>query len=108
MGGLEIIYDLTDDVNYKYMQQGGTHVNKDTIHKHARKTLKYSLGFEAIHLNGFTVSADYQRTNRLNNNDNIMKRVIMIIIIVFHSCFKKKTNKINKKQPNLMNKTLQS
>ena len=61
MGGLEIIYDLTDDVNYKYMQQGGTHVNKDTIHKHANKTLKYSLGFEAIHLNGFTVSADYQK-----------------------------------------------
>ena len=73
MGGLEIIYDLTDDVNYKYMKQGETHVNKDTIHKHARKTLKYSLGFEAIHLNGFTVSADYQRTNRLNNNDNVTR-----------------------------------
>ncbi len=75
MGGLEIIYDLTDDVNYKYMKQGGTHVNKDTIHKHARKTLKYSLGFEAIHLNGFTVSADYQRTNRLNNNDNVTRQL---------------------------------
>ena len=75
MGGLEILYDLTDDVNYKYMNQGGTHVNKDTIHKHARKTIKYSLGFEAIHLNGFTVSADYQRTNRLNNNDNITRQL---------------------------------
>ena len=73
MGGLEILYDLTDDINYKYMNQGGTHVNKDTIHKYAKKTIKYSLGFEAIHLNGFTVSADYQRTNRLNNNDNITR-----------------------------------
>ncbi len=61
MGGVEILYDLTDDVNYKYISQGGTHVNKDTIHRHTRQTLKTSLGFEAIHLNGFTVSADYQK-----------------------------------------------
>ena len=64
MGGLEILYDLTNDVDYKYVNQGGTHVNKDTIHKHFQgQNLKTSLGFEAIHLNGFTVSADYQRTN---------------------------------------------
>ena len=31
-----------------------THVNKDTILKFARQNLKYSIGFEAIHLNGFT------------------------------------------------------
>ena len=61
MGGIEILYDLTEDVNYKYVSQGGTHVHKDTIHRHARQTLKTSLGFEAIHLNGFTVSADYQK-----------------------------------------------
>ena len=34
MGGIEILYDLTSDVDYKYMNQGGTHVNKDTIHNH--------------------------------------------------------------------------
>ncbi len=61
MGGIEILYDLTEDINYKYMMQGGTHVTKDTIHRHARQTLKTSLGFEAIHLNGFTISADYQK-----------------------------------------------
>ena len=73
MGGLEILYDLTNGVNYKHMNQGETHVYKDTILKHAKKTLRYSFGFEAIHLNGFTVSADYQRTNRLNNNDNVTR-----------------------------------
>ncbi len=65
MGGLEILYDLTNGVNYKHMNQGETHVYKDTILKHAKKTLKYSFGFEAIHLNGFTVSTDYQRIERL-------------------------------------------
>ena len=32
MGGIEILYDLTSDVDYKYVLQGETHVNKDTIH----------------------------------------------------------------------------
>ncbi len=68
MGGIEILYDLTSDVDYKYVYQGGTHVNKETIHSpFSRQNLKTSLGFEAIHLNGFTVSTEYQRIIRLND-----------------------------------------
>ena len=62
------LYDLTSDVDYKYVYQGGTHVNKETIHSpFSRQNLKTSLGFEAIHLNGFTVSSEFQRTVRLND-----------------------------------------
>ena len=68
MGGIEILYDLTSDVDYKYVYQGGTHVNKETIHSpFSRQNLKTSIGFEAVHLNGFTVSVDYQRLIRLND-----------------------------------------
>ena len=68
MGGIEILYDLTNDVDYKYVLQGKTHVNKETIHSpFSRQNLKTSFGFEAVHLNGFTVSADYQRIVRLND-----------------------------------------
>ena len=68
MGGIEILYDLTSDVDYKYVYQGGTHVNKETIHSpFSRQNLKTSLGFEAIHLNGFTVSTEYQRIIKLNH-----------------------------------------
>ena len=68
MGGIEILYDLTNDVDYKYVLQGKTHVNKETIHSpFSRQNLKTSFGFEAVHLNGFTVSADYQRLIRLND-----------------------------------------
>ena len=68
MGGIEILYDLTSDVDYKYVLQGKTHVNKETIHSpFSRQNLKTSIGFEAVHLNGFTVSVDYQRLVRLND-----------------------------------------
>ncbi|MDC3100479.1 autotransporter outer membrane beta-barrel domain-containing protein [Candidatus Pelagibacter sp.] len=68
MGGIEILYDLTNDLDYKYVLQGKTHVNKETIHSpFSRQNLKTSFGFEAVHLNGFTVSADYQRLIRLND-----------------------------------------
>ena len=69
MGGLEILYDLTSDVDYKYAYQGETSVNKDTIHANfSRQNLKTSLGFEAIHLNGFTISTEYQKIIRLNDS----------------------------------------
>ena len=71
MGGIEILYDLTSDVDYKYVYQGETPVNKDTIHGNfSRQNLKTSLGFEAIHLNGFTVSTEYQRIIRLNDRSD--------------------------------------
>ena len=68
IGGIEILYDLTNDVDYKYVLQGKTHVNKETIHSpFSRQNLKTSFGFEAVYLNGFTISADYQRLIRLND-----------------------------------------
>ncbi len=71
MGGIEILYDLTNDIDYKYMIQGETSVGKETIHSpFSRQNLKTSIGFEAVHLNGFTVSADYQRLIRLNDTKN--------------------------------------
>ncbi len=108
MGGLEILYDLTNGVNYKHMNQGGTHVNKDTIHKHAKETLKYSFGFEAIHLNGFTVSADYQRINRLNNKTKRLPKIKTETFILKFSHSKEEDNQfaliydpINAHQTNL-------
>ena len=71
MGGVEILYDLTNDIDYKYVLQGETSVGKETIHSpFSRQNLKTSIGFEAVHLNGFTVSADYQRLIRLNDTKN--------------------------------------
>ena len=68
LGGLELLYDLTPDIDYKYRNQGETHVNKETINgQFSRQNLKTSIGFEAIHLNGFTVLTDYQRTIRFND-----------------------------------------
>ena len=68
MGGLELLTDFTPDIDYKYKFQGGNHVKKDTIHgQFSRRNLKTSIGFEAIHLNGFTVLTDYQRVIRLTD-----------------------------------------
>ena len=70
MGVVEIIYDLTPDVDYKYKNAGSTAVNKDTIlGKYSRRSLKTELGFEWIHLNGFTVSPTYERIIRLSNDE---------------------------------------
>ena len=71
MGGIEIIYDLTDDITYKYQNVGATAVNKEILSgKYSRQSLKTNIGFEAIHTNGFTVSTDYQRTIRLNDKSD--------------------------------------
>ena len=37
MGGIEIIYDLSDDITYKYQNVGSTSVNKETISKYSKK-----------------------------------------------------------------------
>ena len=84
MGGIEILYDLTSDVDYKYRYQGEGDVNKNTIHANfSRQNLKTSLGFEAIHLNGFTVSTEYQRTIRLNDDSEAPGFNIDTFIIKF-------------------------
>ena len=71
MGGIEIIYDLTDDITYKYQNVGSTAVNKEILSgKYSRQNLKTNIGFEAIHTNGFTVSADYQKKIRLNDKSD--------------------------------------
>ena len=84
IGGIEILYDLTNDVDYKYVLQGKTHVNKETIHSpFSRQNLKTSIGFEAVHLNGFTVSADYQRLIHLNDTKNAPEFQVDTFIIKF-------------------------
>ncbi len=73
MGGIEMLFDLTSDVDYKYVYQGDTPVNKDTIQSpFSRENLKTSIGFEAIHLNGFTVSTEYQRIIGNNGGESPM------------------------------------
>ena len=70
MGGIEVLYDLTPDIDYKYKYAGSTAVNKDTIlGKYSRRSLKTEVGFEMIYLNGFTVSPIYERIIRLNNDN---------------------------------------
>ena len=69
MGGIEILYDLTPDINYKYTYEGSTPVNKDTIlGKYSRRSLKTEIGFEKVYSNGFTVSPIYERIISLNND----------------------------------------
>ena len=74
MGGIEILYDLTPDINYKYTYLGSTAVNKEKIlGAYSRQNLKTNIGFEAVHINGFTFSTDYQRVIRLNDKSNASK-----------------------------------
>ena len=67
MGGIEIIYDLSDDITYKYQNVGSTSVNKETINKYSKKKLKTNIGFEGIAENGLTIFFDYQRIINLND-----------------------------------------
>ncbi|MDA9188880.1 autotransporter outer membrane beta-barrel domain-containing protein [Candidatus Pelagibacter sp.] len=67
MGGIEIIYDLSDDITYKYQNVGSTSVNKETISKYSKKKLKTNIGFERITENGLTIFFDYQRIINLND-----------------------------------------
>ncbi|MDC1250656.1 autotransporter outer membrane beta-barrel domain-containing protein [Pelagibacteraceae bacterium] len=67
MGGIEIIYDLSDDITYKYQNVGSTSVNKETINKYSKKKLKTNIGFEQIAENGLTIFFDYQRIINLND-----------------------------------------
>ena len=68
MGGIEILYDLSPDINYKYTYEGSTAVNKDTIlGKYSRRSLKTEIGFEKVYLNGFTISPIYERIISFNN-----------------------------------------
>ena len=52
MGGIEILYDLSPDIDYKYTYAGSTEVNKDRISgMYSRRSLKTEVGFEMIYLN---------------------------------------------------------
>ena len=69
MGGIEILYDLSPNNNYKFTYEGSTAVNKDTIlGKYSRRSLKTEIGFEKVYLNGFTVSPIYERIISLDND----------------------------------------
>ena len=68
MGGIEIIYDLSDDITYKYQNAGSTSVNKETITKYFNKKLKTNIGFERIAKNGFTILVDYQKMISINDD----------------------------------------
>ena len=37
MGGLEILYDLSEDIDYKYIYHGENHVLTDTIRKYSNQ-----------------------------------------------------------------------
>ena len=70
MGGIEILYDLSSDIDYKYKYVGATEVNKDTIlGKYSKRSLKTDVGFEMIYLNGFTISPMYERIISLSNDN---------------------------------------
>ena len=68
MGGIEIIYDLSDDITYEYQRLASTSVNKETITKYYNKKLKTNIGFEHIVENGFTIFVDYQKMISLNDD----------------------------------------
>ena len=80
-GGIEVIHDLTSDIDYNYSLLGSSHVNTDTIHGAYSKTnLKTSLGFELIYPNGFTLSPMYEKTYRIKGvtlKEGITERFII-------------------------------
>ena len=47
--------------SYKYIYHGETNVVTDTIRKYSNQDLKYNIGFEAIYLNGFTISSSFEK-----------------------------------------------
>ena len=72
MGGIEILYDLTPNVDYKYKLQGATPVNRETIiGSYSKRSLKTNIGFELIYLNGFTISPSYEKVMSLSDNERI-------------------------------------
>jgi len=72
MGGIEILYDLTPNVDYKYKLQGATPVNRETIiGSYSKRSLKTNIGFELIYLNGFTISPSYEKIMSLSDNERI-------------------------------------
>ena len=68
MGGLELLYDFSPDNSYKYIYEDETHVSEDVIRKHTNKNLKYNIGFEMIHLNGFTFSPNFEKIMSIKKN----------------------------------------
>ena len=92
MGGIEIIYDLTPDITYKYQNAGETAVTKETLPgKYSRKDLKTNIGFEAIYTNGFTISADYQRKISLNDERIHLLQIKNLLIVKFSNSKEKNT-----------------
>ena len=80
MGGLEILYDLSEDIDYKYIYHGENHVVTDTIRKYSNQDLKYNIGFEAIYLNGFTISSSFEKIISFNDRkDPKSSREIFIL-----------------------------
>ena len=67
MGGLELLYDLSENIDYKYIHHGQTNIVTDTIRKYSNQDLKYNIGFEAVYLNGFTVSSSFEKIISLND-----------------------------------------
>ena len=75
MGGVEILYDLTPNINYKYNYLGETPVNKDKIiGTYSKKSLKTNIGFEAIYNNGLTISPSYEKIMTMNNDDRVKRK----------------------------------
>ena len=67
MGGLELLYDLSEDIDYKYIHHGQTNIVTDTIRKYSNQDLKYNIGFEAVYLNGFTISSSFEKIISFND-----------------------------------------
>ena len=80
MGGLEILYDLSEDIDYKYIYHGATNVTTETIRKYSNQDLKYNIGFETIYLNGFTISSSFEKIISWNDRkDPNRSREIFIL-----------------------------
>jgi len=67
MGGLELLYDLSENIDYKYIHHGQTNIVTDTIRKYSNQDLKYNIGFEAVYLNGFTISSSFEKIISFND-----------------------------------------
>ncbi len=89
MGGMEIYYDLSRDINYNYSLVGSNQVNTDTIDgAYNRDNLRTSLGFELIYPDGLTISPLYEKTLALKSlNDGLLGKGITerFIIKISHS-----------------------
>ena len=66
-GSLELIWDITPDIDFEYSNHGSTARNISTIKKYSFANIKGNIGLEHVNSNGLTVSMNYERIQHIDD-----------------------------------------